>query len=200
MDTPWGSAQSVDIIADGIVWVTTASHGGALLDPGRTAAMPAFMAGKPWCGNSSSYEEDCEWCMPALFFEQEFRAFYLQRGRTDIEQIITSAKNTLRHWHPEAYEAFYDVTLKPGESHRRDKQQFIIDNKDNWIVAAAWGDWKADVPKGMVGVCARRGAPEIPGAPKERYFLVSATEYSATSSPFGFVIDLDWHQDIQPLT
>lgn len=202
MYTPWGESQTIETVADGILSVTTASHGGFLLDKRRTAAMPAYMTMTTWTGNYSAYEEDCDWCMPVLVFEPEFRTYYQQRaeGRDRLESIFKSAKDTLRHWHPDTYENFFNTILKPGESHVRDKKQFYRDNENNWIAAAAWGDWKDGVPKGMIAVRARIGVPGKPGPSKERYFLIPAAEYGEKASPFGFVVDLSRHQEIPPVT
>src|SRR3546814_20289332 len=42
ISTPWGMAQSSEIYADGVVFHSTASHGGIKLDRARNAAMPAL--------------------------------------------------------------------------------------------------------------------------------------------------------------
>jgi hypothetical protein len=199
MQTPWGLAQTIKTVAPGIQLVTTSSHGGYLLDPARSAAMPAYMAGKKFTEGRSAYEEDCDWCMPALVFEPEFRAFLTKTGSPDVETVFKSAKETLRHWLPDAYEIFYGVTLQPGESRERDQQKFNIDNKANWITTAAWGDWKNGVPKGMVGVCTRLGGRSSANSSAERYFLVPADEYRGGALPFGFVIDPDRHAESPPL-
>jgi len=53
--TPWGSAQQVEQQAPGIVFVSTASHGGYKLSPERQRAVPAALR-RP----NGWYEEDCE--------------------------------------------------------------------------------------------------------------------------------------------
>jgi len=130
MHTPWGEAQTIDIIAERIFEVTTASHGGIMLDEKRRAAMLAYMRNASFAG-PSAYEEDCDWCMPALVFEKEFRAFYKHKNIKEIDGIFTLVKNTLRLWHPDVCEAFFGVILKPGESAKRDKQQFNRGNTNN---------------------------------------------------------------------
>src|SRR3546814_13103769 len=61
ISTPWGMAQSSEIYADGVVFHSTASHGGIKLDRARNAAMPAMLrVASGW------YEEDCEWSKFAL--------------------------------------------------------------------------------------------------------------------------------------
>lgn len=76
MDTPWGKADSVELIADGIYTVSTPSHGGILLLPERLAAMPNYMRRPLFLDLYAAYEEDCDWCMPVIIFEKEFRAYY----------------------------------------------------------------------------------------------------------------------------
>jgi hypothetical protein len=159
MHTPWGRAQHTETVAQGISVVSTAGHGGILLDSARTAAMPAYMRSASFAG-PSAYEEDCDWCMPALVFEGEFRAFYERQRGSNIGAIFTRAKDMLRNCLPEVFEAFYSVTLQPGESSKRDEQQFYERNKNNWLTIAAFGDWHASVPKGMVAVAAPPAAGE----------------------------------------
>jgi hypothetical protein len=198
MNPPWGFAQHTERVADGIDIVSTASHGGIILDPSRVAAMPAYMSNASHAG-PSAYEEDCDWCMPVLIFENEFRAYYTRTTHPDIAAVFTSAKASLRNWRPAVYEQFYGVALKPEESYTRAKEQFARDNQDNWVAIIAWGDWHPDVPAGMVAVTARLGKDRARQG-DTRYFLIPTPEYSAYTSsarqPFGFVIDLNHHTEI----
>lgn len=72
MNTPWGKADHVDLVAPGITSVSTPSHGGYHLDPVRMSAVharfPHFgtFAGGPW------FEEDCDWAVVALTFPELF--------------------------------------------------------------------------------------------------------------------------------
>jgi hypothetical protein len=72
MITPWGQSQSHYVKADGIVFYSTASHGGYLLSPARHAELleqfPWFetFAGGRW------YEEDCDAAAVTLAFHHEF--------------------------------------------------------------------------------------------------------------------------------
>jgi len=58
--TPWGKAQDITGIGEGLWWVSTASHGGVKLDAKRNRLIPqaARMPGG-W------YEEDCKWAIAA---------------------------------------------------------------------------------------------------------------------------------------
>lgn len=73
MHTPWGKSHTKTKLAPGIYWVSTASHGGAMLSlkAAQQLSEPARKAGIP-CGNYLAYEEDCAfhvlaWEMPELF-------------------------------------------------------------------------------------------------------------------------------------
>jgi hypothetical protein len=198
MQTPWGIAQTIEEIAKGIINVSTASHDGIILTETRIAAMPDYMKNSTFTRNPSAYEEDCDWCMPVLVFEKEFREYYARTRRSNIEFIFDTAKATLRNNQPAAYEKYYGVTLLPGESHARDREAFLAENANKWIVAAAFGDWHADVPKDMVGVCARRPEQTNQNTAPARYFLIPASEYETLAAQ-GFVIDLARHKEVPPL-
>lgn len=70
--TPWGPAQYLDTIADGIEFYSTAGHGGIKLSPERHAAVqqsyPNFttFAGGAW------YEEDCDVAVVMATFPEYF--------------------------------------------------------------------------------------------------------------------------------
>jgi hypothetical protein len=73
-DTPWGPAQYVDEIADGIANVSTASHGGVVLDEARAAQIPADI--EPWVARDTRrfWEEDADWAVPYALWRDEFIA------------------------------------------------------------------------------------------------------------------------------
>lgn len=87
MNTPWGKADHVDLVAPGITSVSTPSHGGYHLDPVRMSAVharfPHFatFAGGPW------FEEDCDWAVVALTFPELF----------DTEQLRAAVKTARRY-------------------------------------------------------------------------------------------------------
>jgi hypothetical protein len=106
--TPWGVAQCSDIYAEGVVFHSTASHGGFHLDEERNALVAlAYRNVGGW------YEEDCEWAKVAASFPHLFTAY--ERRCADA---------TLRNYEPDAYERINAVTLRPGESHTKDERQF----------------------------------------------------------------------------
>ena len=66
MHTPWGNADHVRVVAEGITEVATPSHGGFHLSPDRVAQMPEGARKR-----SGWYEEDCEamWVISTFFDE-----------------------------------------------------------------------------------------------------------------------------------
>lgn len=74
MHTPWGQASSVNFIADGVISVSTGSHGGFFLSPERNRQVPACfrLLSFKGLGKDGWYEEDSDWCMVALTFPDLF--------------------------------------------------------------------------------------------------------------------------------
>ncbi len=89
-ETPWGTAQTVDEIAKGIYGVTTASHGGIYLDADHAQRVPNDIRESSFLGVSNWYEEDCDWCIPYVLFEDEI----LEQG--DLHQRDIIKKNIHR--------------------------------------------------------------------------------------------------------
>lgn len=165
--TPWGKAQTAYTHAEGIVFYSTASHGGFKLDYVRNASIH-----RAWRNPDGWYEEDCDAAkvivtFPALFSEKD----------------IEAAHRTLKNWFPDAYERIYGVTLAPGESLKKDEQRFYQEHADHWIVISAVAS--SERPDFVECLAAKGG---VRGNGGERRFLVSEDEYRARSR-FGFVID-----------
>ena len=88
--TPWGPAQHVIPVADGIWQVDTAGHGGIKLSPERNRKVPTGVRQQ-----SGWYEEDCEWSIAALSHPEAF-----------TEKALGFARDTLRGWYPDAAPLF----------------------------------------------------------------------------------------------
>ena len=74
--TPWGQAEVIHPVTDGIAFVTTPSHGGYWLSPDRLAKVPNHWRLARFRPTSDSpwFEEDCDWCLVALTFPEHFPA------------------------------------------------------------------------------------------------------------------------------
>jgi len=145
LHTLWNAPQTTEQRLPGIWSVTTASHGGFVLSDERQAAMP-----EPLRVDGNSYEEDVNWSLVILGFEDEFGA--LCDPLFDIERDL--AHQTARHWLPHRYSAFTGRILEPSESHVLKKIALYEAAIGEIGVRSAAGDWAGWVPKGMVGEAA----------------------------------------------
>lgn len=111
-DSPWGPVQHLHTLGDGIVFVHTAGHGGVWLSTDRLRQVPKEMLAKQWLGGSRFFEEDCDWCIPYVVFEEEIKRYaleFLHDGRADRERDLDTIRlghhfTALRQSHPAAWE------------------------------------------------------------------------------------------------
>ena len=85
MYTPWGEAQDIDTIADGITWVSTASHGGFIISAERRAAMPKSLREFETFAGGNNYEEDCDAAIVIAAFPEHFSAAQVARAVSSID-------------------------------------------------------------------------------------------------------------------
>jgi hypothetical protein len=192
--TPWGSAQQVTHIAHGIRSVSTSGHGGVLVSPSKNVLIPEYMR-----RNDGAYEEDCDWAIPAIVFEKEWRSWADSTDWTSGQVQLECAWSTFLNWHPDAYEKFTGKKLQAGESYLRDEQLLKAETRDQYVVKSAWGDWQKGVPKEMVGVAAYRASDG-----DCKYFTIPAVEYrersnKALGKASCFVVMPDRHSEVAPL-
>jgi hypothetical protein len=117
MNTPWGQSQHVKHFGPDIFSVSTAGHGGFKVEAKANLKIPFYMReADGW------YEEDCDWAVVAVVFPDLFTA---------EDHVL--AKKTLASWKPDAYERYFEVTLKPGESHTKDERAFYKAHADALI-------------------------------------------------------------------
>lgn len=168
--SPWGTVQYGRVLADGIVRVGTAGHGGVRISPQRLTQMPPALR----LGRQQWFEEDCEASLVDWAFHDDLGL--------SAEQTAY-AERVVRDYFPEQWEAYTGRTLAPGESCCRDAEVFATTNADKFVSKGAFGAWHDDVPKGYVGVTAIRTCD---GA--RRTFLVEADRYHQATIN-GHVID-----------
>lgn len=111
--TPWGLAQTVRCMSETIgIWsVSTESHGGIYVDQVANSMIPEYMRSR-----GGWYEEDCDWCIPAVVFPDSFP-----------DRMRNHAKDALRAWHPAMYERFYCEVIPAGASHKKDREGLSTD-------------------------------------------------------------------------
>lgn len=173
--SPWGKVQCLYTLAPGIYSVSTARHGGIKLDREHNARMPDGMRCR-----GGWYEEDCDWCLPFVVFQAEIMA---GQDNGACRAILAGEHiKTFREWHPSAFEAWFDVELKLGESYIRDKALWDEEHKADYVVFSASGSWHKTVPDGFVGVLAKN-----PATTDVIRKLIPAQEYSECGR-FSFVV------------
>ena len=182
VETLWGPSQQTEQILPGIWEVRTASHGGFVLSAERQDAMPEALR-----LSSISYEEDVDWSLVILGFEDEYRA----SGRRAATLLADNARSSVKAWHPDRYAAFTGEAVAASESpvlRRRAAYRQLI---GQYIVCSASGDWADWVPEGKVGVVARRlesvdalGHPRLTGEAIQG--LVDKGAYDSSRDVNGF--------------
>lgn len=177
--SPWGPVQQADCLAPGIWQVMTASHGGILLSAERQRAMPAALA-----LDGAAYEEDCDWALVILAFEDELR---LQQSCTT--GFLQLARDTVRCWHPDRYEQHTGEAVPENTSRVLRERRAYLEAIGKYCVTSAWGSWADWVPEGKTGVVARKvqsvdhlGHPSY--SDDEVCALVPAETYSARDGVF----------------
>lgn len=169
--TPWGPSQGATVYADGIVFHSTAGHGGFLLSPDRNRKVHQSIR-----VTGGAYEEDEAWAIVAFSFPDLFTAFERR-----------AAEKTMKDSFPDVWEAITGNVLGPGESWKKDERAFFVEHPDAWIVISAI---VSEQQPGFTEVIATPGGKRGPGA-EERRFLVPSCEYRL--GRFGFVIDPERH-------
>lgn len=174
--TPWGMSDYKKKYAIGINFYGTPSHGGYKVSDKKNQMIPDYMRNlNGW------YEEDCEWAKVVVCFPDVFET-----------EHVEMAKNTLKNWFPDAYEKFYGVKLKEGESFVRDKELFKERHKNDYIVVSAIN---SDKYTDMVECFAIIGGSRKNFTESEgKTFLVPIEEYQNRNH--DFVIDPSRHTEI----
>lgn len=170
-NTPWGPSQGATIYADGVVFHSTAGHGGFLLSAERNHKVHLSLR-----VTGGAYEEDEAWALVAFTFPRLFTSFESR-----------CAAKTIKDSFPDAWEAITGNLLTPGESRKRDERAFFDNHAKDWIVVSAI---ICEHPPGFTEVIATLGGKHGPGS-EERRFLVPSAEYCV--GRFGFVIDPERH-------
>lgn len=174
VSTPWGMSQGATIHAQGVIFHSTASHGGFKLDRARNAAIhPALRIKGGW------YEEDGDWARVAVGYPDLF---------TDREKAM--ADRTLRDWAPDAWEVVHGRALTAEQSFTRDRERFECEHARDWVVIAAV---RSDHHPGFVETVATIGGRRDAGS-VQRSFLVSSEDYVV--GWHGFVIDPASHREM----
>lgn len=90
MRTPWGTADSVVELANGIRRVSTPSHGGYWVPAKLLPLIPDHYRAyaKRWSGSDQWYEEDCAWACVAVTFPDVFDGETLKHARDTVARYV----------------------------------------------------------------------------------------------------------------
>ena len=89
--SPWGTIQDEEIIADGIVYVSTASHGGIWVASELLHRIKwTFLDyAAYWSGSSQWFEEDCAAQCVVVSFPEYFPAEQVERAWDVVRRFVT---------------------------------------------------------------------------------------------------------------
>ena len=132
--TPWGKPDDVEVVAPGIHFYSTPSHGGYLISDERFESMPAHLRAvqtfvnrnRPeWVGHGHWYEEDCDWAIVALAFPKHF-------AKSSVE---TAAKVFEAH-HPNHHHDVAKAELAKPVDYTPDQWErhldYLADHPNGW--------------------------------------------------------------------
>ena len=196
-NSPWDHTQTCERLAEGVWWVSTASHGGLMVDAStatETLSAEARRHGMKW-GRFICYEEDAQ-CSIAFFERPDWFRALARREPTETE--TANNLKSVKNWEWRYYEEHTRTILQPGESYCKDEFTFTQDHANDLIVVSATSgnSWEPPLPAGFVKVTAVKGGRnKYGGYTGEREFLVPADEYAARG-PHGFIVDPTRHQEI----
>ena len=170
--SPWGTVQNQYSFGPGIEQISTASHGGFKLNAKMNKKIPEiFRRPNGW------YEEDCECSIVIHFLPDYFPTNYK-----------VEAEKSLKCWFWKEYEQYFGTVVSMEESFNKKRTILEEANTHNFLVRSACGDWHDNVPKGFVGVTAKKAKTG-----EEAHFLVPASEYDQREGLMPFVIDTTRH-------
>ena len=90
MSSPWGIVQDVEVIAEGIVYVSTASHGGIWVASELLHRIKKEMQDYAayWSGSSQWFEEDCAAQCVVVSFPEYFGAEQVESAWRVINRYV----------------------------------------------------------------------------------------------------------------
>lgn len=110
----WGEVQWSTVLAPGIVLVSTASHGGVVLDAQHVVRVPREI--EPYQGFRNSWEQDSDVAVPMALFAEEIEAHTARGGKAGETRAFSAelARDFLRDYKPEWLAAIDKARSKGG--------------------------------------------------------------------------------------
>lgn len=134
--TPWGAAQTVNQLAPGIDFVSTAGHGGIRLDAAHAAAIrerfPLAVQDASEDGRGLWWEEDCAYQWPCIAFHDELRE-KVNRPKKECEEEAA-------YWYPAAA---YAHLAAPGPAAYADALARALADRSDIGIDTRWPKLRA---------------------------------------------------------
>lgn len=109
-NSPWGRINNVETIRGGHIWsVDTPSHGGIVLSADYAVRIPAAVPA--FTGDKRYWEEDCDWAVPFLLFEEDFTEWEPVK-QLGIEKMRGHAVKAIEHRPFEEQDAILSIALR----------------------------------------------------------------------------------------
>jgi len=148
--SPWGSIQRRKTFQDGIIDVSTASHGGMMVRKDIAKQVLSVQARKKGFQYRDylCYEEDCDWAIPVFELKHLWQKIFKNKTIEEIESILMKS---LSLWNADY---LLSIGVQPIDEYyqeylNRQKEEEMLKNKHPDLIVAAWGDWHT----GVKGVC-----------------------------------------------
>ena len=102
--TPWGQSQDAYKLLPGLVWYSTAGHGGLYVSQALANKALSAQARKHAIqyGSGYWYEEDCGWAIPMYENPQWGKLLSAKAGGKEVSK--EEAKKIIERWTPEYFE------------------------------------------------------------------------------------------------
>lgn len=92
LHTPWGHADQYENLGQGIMSVSTPSHGGIFVPECMLHCIPADFRhwAESWSGSEQWYEEDCCWAAVAVAFPDRFTDRQLESAKAALGRYFAA--------------------------------------------------------------------------------------------------------------
>lgn len=173
MQTPWGRADMVTKLEEGIYSVETSGHGGVMIVKSianNILTESAIKRGQEF-GNFICYEEDCDYAIPMYELKKCWDKYFAPKEETEIEQILIKS---LSMWNPEyLIERGIPVSEKEyNQWYGRQLEEKMRKENHPDLIVCAWGEWHTN----------RVGITEVETADGKSHF-VKSNSYDCTRNP-----------------
>ena len=103
--TPWGFVDNHEVLAPGIVFYFTPSHGGIRLSKSRQKEIHNYA--NNFLKTSKWWEEDCDWSIPYRFFYEDIKAYGNETCfGLSHDKMLKHAKDSIDQYHPKCTLSF----------------------------------------------------------------------------------------------